>query len=51
MKCKDCGAEEWDIILGYVREEEGRNLHLYQCMNCKRCVCGTDDVTDEGGEI
>ncbi len=43
MRCEECGNNEWETVLGYVRKEEEEWIHLFQCKNCKRVVACDDD--------
>lgn len=51
MKCKECGKENWEIVIGYLRKEEVCWIHLFQCKSCKRCVVTDDSIQSEDGEL
>jgi len=48
-KCKECGSHNWDIVIAYLRKEEGNWISLWQCHNCKRVVSATDEDIEGGG--
>jgi len=50
-KCKECGSCNWEIVIGYLRKEEGKWISLWQCYNCKRVVSATDEDLDGEGRI
>ena len=51
MKCEECGNDEWEIVLAYVKIEEGTPIHLFQCKKCKRVVAVGDDYFDSDGVV
>ena len=50
-KCAECGKSDWELIIAYLKEEEEGWLDLYQCKNCKRVVCTTEEYLETDGVI
>jgi len=38
MRCKECEGEDWQIIWASALIEEGQQIDLVQCKECKRVV-------------
>lgn len=50
-KCQECRMKDWEIVVSAIKEEEGEELNIYQCKNCKRIVCTTQDDIEGRGYI
>ena len=50
-KCIECGHDDWELIIAYLKEEEEGWLDLYQCKHCKRVVCTTEEYLEMEGKI